>query len=287
MSLLGPNLESFMAIVQSKTVQSAAKLLGITQTGVTQRTRSLESQLQATLFIRSRRGMLLTQEGEALYRYCKTVRDLEGETLAKIRGAGTQAEVRVCIMGPTSIMRTRIIHQTIAVLKLFPNVLSSFEISDERSAADALRSGKCQFAIIPPEEVSGEMDSKLLRPEQYVLVANKKWKFRPLKDIVSTQRIIDFNFSDTTTHDYLKKFKLLSFALSGRHFVNNNEALLEMLNHELGYGVLTKEFAEQYSKHANIAVLNEGQHLDIRHALAWYPRPQMAPYFDAIRKSIH
>ena len=66
MSLLSPTLEAFWAVVRKGTVQDASHILGITQTGVTQRIRSLEKQLKTTLFTRSRKGMKLTAEGEAL-----------------------------------------------------------------------------------------------------------------------------------------------------------------------------------------------------------------------------
>ena len=63
MSLLSQNLQAFAAIVKQGTVMGAAKELRLTQTGVTQRIRSLEQQLATTLFIRSRKGMKLTSEG--------------------------------------------------------------------------------------------------------------------------------------------------------------------------------------------------------------------------------
>ncbi len=83
MSLLSPQLQAFQAIVKYKTVHAAADTLNVTQTAVTQRIRALEEKLRVTLFIRTRRGMLLTSEGEALLRYCQAVRDIEGEALAK------------------------------------------------------------------------------------------------------------------------------------------------------------------------------------------------------------
>ena len=52
MSLLSPPLEAFWAVVRKGTVQDASYILGITQTGVTQRIRSLEKQLKTTLFTR-------------------------------------------------------------------------------------------------------------------------------------------------------------------------------------------------------------------------------------------
>ncbi len=70
MSLLSPQLEAFVAITRYRTVHAAAVDLHITQTAVTQRIRTLETRLRTTLFTRTRRGMLLTPEGEALLRYC-------------------------------------------------------------------------------------------------------------------------------------------------------------------------------------------------------------------------
>src|SRR5579863_9181565 len=122
MSLLSPQLEAFLAIVRCKTVHGAGDELHLTQTAVTQRIRALEERLRTTLFIRTRRGMLLTSEGEALLRYCQAVRAIEGEALAKIKGAGTETEIQLCITGPTSIMRSRIIPQCIPILKKFPNL---------------------------------------------------------------------------------------------------------------------------------------------------------------------
>jgi LysR family transcriptional regulator (chromosome initiation inhibitor) len=287
MSLLGPNLEAFLTITRTKTVQAASKELGITQTGVTQRIRALEAQLDTTLFLRSRRGMGLTPEGEALLRYCQSARDLEGEALARIQSSGTRFEARVQLQGPTSIMRTRVIPQCMGVLTRYPELLVTFKISDHESGSEALRSGSAQFALLPPEEVAREMDSKLLKAEEYVLVGAPQWKRRELKEIIQKERIIDFDPEDQTSFSYLKKFKLHSHAKSQRHYVNNNESLVEMFHSGIGYGVLTREFAEPHLKSGRVSLLNSGAVFENRLALAWYPRPRPAEYFQALVDSIH
>ena len=109
MSLLSPELEAFVAIVKTSTVHGAGKEIGLTQTGITQRIRSLERKVGATLFTRSRKGMKLTEEGEALYIYCQKVLDIEGETLSMVHGASTKKNVRIQIAGSSSIMRSRVI----------------------------------------------------------------------------------------------------------------------------------------------------------------------------------
>ena len=109
MSLLSPSLEAFWAVYQSGTVQEASRKIGITQTGVTQRIRSLEKQIKASLFIRSRKGMRLTAEGEALRQYVKQCIDIEGMTLSKIQKAARDSIIEVGISGPSSILRSRVI----------------------------------------------------------------------------------------------------------------------------------------------------------------------------------
>jgi len=275
-----------MAINRAKTVHGAAKELGITQTGVTQRIRSLESSLQTTLFIRSRRGMLLTEAGEALHRYCLSARDLEGPVLAKIQGAGLESEVRICVTGPTSIMRTRVIPQSIELLKRFPGLLLHHKISDAPTWVEDLRSGLAQVALVPPDLVAKEMESRLLRSERYVLIGPRRWKGRPLVDVVRTERSFDFDPSDQQTFNDLRKYKLLEGALPERHFVNNNEALGTMIESGLGYGVLTEEFAERFLQRCDIALLNGGKSYEQPMALAWYPRPESSKYWNDLLKAI-
>lgn len=287
MSLLSPQLEAFSAVVRNKTVHGAARDLGITQTGVTQRIRTLEGSLSTTLFTRSRRGMLLTDEGEALWRYCLAARDLAGPVLAKLGGAGKEASIKLSITGTCSIMRTRIVPQLIPVMKKYPQLLLEFRILDQETWIDQLRSGQAQIAVVRPELVPNELDSKLLQPERYVLLGPKVWQDRPILDVVKNERIIDFDPSDQMSFAYLKKYRLLQHARPERHFVNSNESLAMLIEAELGYGVFTQEFAERFLQRCQVAILNGGKVFEQRRALAWYPRPNSAPYWSSLIESIH
>lgn len=286
MSLLSPQLQAFIAIAEQKTVHGAAGRLHITQTAVTQRIRTLETRLATTLFTRTRRGMMLTTEGEALLRYCNAAKDLEGEALAIIQGAATQAAIQICITGPTSTMRARIIPQCFPVMQRFPNLLMRFNISDTEGREKTLRSGEAQFAIIQPSEVAGEMESKTLKPEQYLPLCSSKWKGRTLDDIITNERIIDFDPQDQMAFNYLKQFNLFEKANHERHFANRTESLAMMLMEGFGYGLLTKEFSARHVKNGDLMVLNEGKIYDYPLALAWYTRPEPPKYFSALIDAI-
>lgn len=287
MSLLDPQLQAFQAIVQCKTVHGAAAAIHVTQTAVTQRIKSLEAKLKTTLFIRSRRGMLLTPEGEALLRYCQAIREIEGEALAKIKGTGVEADIQVCIAGSTSSMRSRIIPQCIPVVKKFPRLSLRFDINDsEDHCIRAIRSGESQLAIIQQQNVLPELQSKMLKPEHYVLVCTPAWKGRKLQDIIKNERIIDFNPSDHLTYAYLKQYELFDLARHDRQFANRTESLALMVQEGLGYGLLTKEFSKSYVDAGELILLNPGKVYVNNIALVWYERPEPPAYFSALLKAI-
>lgn len=61
----------FYMVANSQSITKAAKELYISQPAVSQAIKQLESQLGGKLFVRSRRGMSLTHEGQVIYEYVK------------------------------------------------------------------------------------------------------------------------------------------------------------------------------------------------------------------------
>ena len=286
LALLNPHLEAFMAVAKHKTVHAGARAIPISQTAMTQRIHGLEQKLKTTLFIRTRQGMHLTAEGEKLLRYCHTVSDFSHETLMNMMNAGMESIQRVKISGPSSIMMSRIIPRCLRVMKQFPQLYITFDVNDTDDSIALLRTGLSQFAILKPEKVARDMESKALAPEEYLLVCTKKWKGRKLHDILKSERIIDFDESDQMTIQYLQQFDLLKQAQSDRLFVNRTESLSQMLIEGYGYGVLTKEFSKPFLESGDLIKLNNGKKFDNFLSLAWYARPEPPKYFLAMIDAI-
>lgn len=279
MSLLSPSLEAFLAVVETTTVQGASRSLGLTQTGVTQRIRTLEKQLGVTLFLRSRKGMRLTTEGESLRRYCESARELEGRTMADLRGKETVTTVELKISGPSSLMRARVIPRCLPVLKKHPRVRLHFDIADGDGVLDKIKRGQAQLGIIAPEQVTLEMDSRVLKPERYVLAGAAAWKKRDLDEILREEPIVDFSESDQMTFEFLEKYRWLTKSRKERHFANNTDALTSIVKSGLAYSVVSEEFAAGAFKRGEIVDLAPGKFTELKTALAWYPRPEMPAYF--------
>ncbi len=283
MSLLSPTLEAFWAVVQKGTVQEASQILGITQTGVTQRIRSLEKQLQTTVFIRSRKGMKLTTEGESLLQYVKVSLENEGMALSKIQKAAFEHNIEIGISGPSSILRSRVIPNLLALKTKLPKIRFRFDLSDGNHNQEKLKNGHCDLAILEHHQVTKEMDSRILKAERYKLYVPKTWKKRKLAEIIENEAIIDFDAADRMTFQYLEKYRLKNKIQADRHYANNTDALMSMIEQGLGYSVLSEEFAK---KNGEIFDISPDQHFDYKIALAWYYRPEMPEYFRAIVKAL-
>lgn len=275
-------MKAFLQVCERGTVLEAASLLGITQTGVTQRIRSLEKTLGVTLFLRSRTGMKRTKEGEELYRYCLNVLRLEAESLSFLKEEKERKPVQISFCGPTSLMRSRIVPALSRFMKTHPQVLIHASFDDFEDRVKKLKSGEIDFAFIRAQDVPNELEGRPIRANRFILIGPKSWKDRAISDIVSSERIIDFDPADDMTFQYLKKFKLFNKIKEERHFVNNIESLIDLIEDGHGYGVLEEHFLESFLSKRKISILNEGKVLENKMALCWSPRPVQSKLFSEI-----
>ncbi len=276
-------LVAFEAVARLGTAHAAADELHITQTAITQRIKALESGLAMTLFLRSRRGMALTDEAKALLQYCSGARELEGQFLSLVQG-NNRKEISLNIVGPTSAISTRIAENIEPIYSGYPFLRINLQSDDHANRIEMVRRGEADIAVVPPEQVPNEMTSKVLKPDRYLLVGSHKWKGRKLTEILESERVIDFYDSDQTTIIYLKAFGLNP--KRERLFINENEALIRMFIGGVGFGTLTESVAAPYLDKGKLITLNRGQSIEDPLALVWYPRPNKMDYFEAVIRAI-
>lgn len=70
-------LKSFYVTVQNNSISKAAKLLHLTQPGLSLQLQSLEKDLNVCLLIRSNKGIELTEAGQVLFDYASTILSLQ------------------------------------------------------------------------------------------------------------------------------------------------------------------------------------------------------------------
>lgn len=66
-------LKVFITVTQTRSFTEAARLLGVSQSAVSQNVSELERQLGAQLFIRSRQEILLTEKGKIFHAFTRKI----------------------------------------------------------------------------------------------------------------------------------------------------------------------------------------------------------------------
>lgn len=90
-------IRTFLAVVRSNSISGGARLLNISQPSVSNAIAQLEQTLGVSLFERSRSGIMLTPEGEALLRRAESIDSLlrDAEAEVKLASAGVAGPLRV------------------------------------------------------------------------------------------------------------------------------------------------------------------------------------------------
>ncbi len=284
MSLSNLCLDAFMAICKHSTVLEASRHLGLTQTGVTQRIRALEKDLGATLFLRSRKGMKLTEAGRKLEFYCRQKLDLEESVLGQIRGEGIDTPLRLKVRGSTFLMQSRVLGHLPELRKQFPRLYLDLQISDDEDRLEALKLGLSDFVFLPKEEVPLEMDSKVLRSSKYVLVGPRG--ARTKKNYISEASILDFSERDSFTTLFFKHCRISYDRSRERHYVNNTLMFPQLIEEGLGMAVLDEQHFKLLQKNYALENVSPERSYTIDWALVWQPRTELPAYFKALIKLV-
>lgn len=90
-------LRIFHAVAEAGSLTHAGEALGLSQSAVSRQIGALESQLNATLFHRHARGLILTEQGELLYRTARDIFSRLAVTEAMIADAKDKPSGDLCV----------------------------------------------------------------------------------------------------------------------------------------------------------------------------------------------
>lgn len=98
-------MQTFVAVVRSGGFSSAARVLGVPKTRVSQRIQDLEAALATRLLNRTTRAVSPTQEGRAYFEQCERILQEIGLVEAEVAGAGERAFGRLSVSVMSGVAR--------------------------------------------------------------------------------------------------------------------------------------------------------------------------------------
>ncbi len=175
MSLPSLYLDAFLAVAKTEGFSSAAKLLNITQSALSQRIKNLENELSLTLFIRTPIGANLTEQGERLLRYCQTRDSLEEELIQDLNvPKHFEVSGTVKIAAYSSILRSVIIPCLKPLLEKHPKILCEFICTKMAELPGLLQRAEVDFIVMDSRLEKSNLQTATLGQEKYVLIESNK-----------------------------------------------------------------------------------------------------------------
>ncbi len=245
------SLRLFVRVLETGTIAAAAEQEHIAASAVSKRISELETSLNAQLLTRTNRGVEGTQAGKALAQLSRGVLHQLDEVHARMHeySQGVRGEVR--IVANISAITQFLPRQLKAFLDQHPQIQIQLEEKISSEIIEAVSQNQADIGIFT--EVLGNTDSLQIYPymsDRLVVITSNQ---HPLAE---TEQL---SFVDTLQYDYVGLHtgsainnKLLHAAAAAekpfrmRIQVTSYEALLRMVEQDLGIGIMPQDIARPY-----------------------------------------
>ena len=137
----------FYVVAKNKHVTKASQELHISQPAISQSIKKLEEQLGGTLFLRSNKGMELTEEGKMFYEYIKGALELINNAENEFTSFKDLSKGEIKIGCSTTLTKLILIDSIKKFHSAYPNINISIINDLTRNLINDLKLGKLDFVI--------------------------------------------------------------------------------------------------------------------------------------------
>lgn len=236
----------FFEVANEKSISKGAEKLMISQPAVTQSIKTLEGELGGQLFIRTPKGVILTNEGEILYNYIK-----EGMGYF-INGSNKFASLKNLESGVINIGATTIISEKYLMpyLKSFydeyPNITINIVNDLTDNLIKKLRNGDLDIVIMSMDSNSNikDLETKEIDSLNDIFVGSEKYKnkkFDNIEELLKEDILLQKypSVSRVNLNNYLKQ---KGVTCTPKMEVVSHSLLTSFAKNGFGIALLTKEF---------------------------------------------
>ncbi len=235
----------FYEVANEKSISKGAEKLLISQPAVTQSIKTLEAELGGQLFIRTPKGVILTNEGQILYNYIS-----EGMRYF-INGSNKFTSLKELNSGSINIGATTIISEEYLMpsLKEFKDTYPKININIINDLTDnlikKLRNGDIDILImaINKEDNTKDLDITPIIELHDIFVGNKKYRDKQLStDELLKQDLLLQKYPSVTRTNFNNYLKSKELTCTPKMEVVSHSLLTSLVENGFGIGLLTKEY---------------------------------------------
>ncbi len=237
----------FYEVANAKTISKASEKLHISQPAITKQIHNLEEYLNTKLFLRSKKGVILTTEGENIYNDIKNGLNSLSTAEKKIKDNIDIITGTIRIGVSTTLAKKYLMPYINSFHKLYPGI--TFEISTDPTniLKENLKKGSLDFIIAKfPLKIIDDFQYEQIGTMQDIFIASKEYpelinKKLNIKDLLNYQFILQRQPS--SSRDYIDNYCYQNhIKLKSIMEIASANLLIEFVKIGYGIGVVTKEY---------------------------------------------
>lgn len=243
----------FYTVANFKNITKAAEFLYISQPAVTMSIKKLEEALEMTLFVRTKRGVILTTEGNVLYGYVKDAMESikVGENklfnLKKLESGNIRIGVGITLTKYFLMEYLETFH------KKHPKITINIDTGIPKKVLENIENGKIDIGIITNTNIKYK-DMEVIYSEeiQDIFVANKEYmdiinKGLEIKDLNNHPLLLQI--PETNTRKFLDEvMSKNNIKLNGVMELASYSLVIEFAKIGFGIGFIPKNYVKKELK---------------------------------------
>lgn len=237
-------LEIFVAVVRAKSMTGAGRLLGLSQSAISQKIKSLEENLDVVLLDRHARPLRPTPEGDKLFQASQDLLEQSERLAAEVRHDSSYTSSRLSVAIVDSLSGILVPK----ILKRMGDKVGRWEFIAGLTPVceHAFSTGKCELSIVAEDRATSQfhVDPYLLIKEPFLKVFPKNYgkDLCDLREASANLRFVRFSLDSTAGRSVEQHVNRLRMQLPLWVESDNPVAQLELIASGTCWGYLTPTF---------------------------------------------
>ena len=260
----------FMEVAKTGNITQASNNLNISQPAVTKHIKNLEYQLGASLFIRTRKGVTLNENGKKLFLYIKQALDLINKGEQEVRNLQKLNYGTLKIGVSTTLTKKYLLKYIKKYHELYPNIIIEISTNPTNQLKESLREGKLDFIIAKmPDYQDNDLDYIELGELEDAFIVNKDY-IELTKGEISLNKLLEYPIllqkQPSSSREFIEQyFHENNAEVKSIMNIASSNLLIEFVKIGYGVGVITKQYVLDELKNKELFVVNVNPKLKVRH----------------------
>ena len=248
----------FYQVANSGNITHASQKLNISQPAISKSIKNLESQLGGELFVRTQKGVVLTEEGKIFYNHIKNA--IENITNAENEFSNlinlNTGSIRIGVS--TTITEKYLLPYLKRFHELYPNITIHMYTDISNELLDKLKNGNIDLAIVHviDKDYGYDLDINKIKKIHSCFVVNDSYK-ELTKNPISIKELKNYPIilqtKGSNSRDFIEKIEEDNGIIFNNNIESSSYTLIsEFAKMGLGVGICTKEYIENDLKNKTL-----------------------------------